>query len=81
VSLIFFSELQYEETTLDIKICSGLFVFGAGVAQSHYDYGLDDRGSIPDRGKGFFSWCLRPDRLWGPYPMGSFPRGQSAAEA
>jgi hypothetical protein len=30
------------------------------------DYGLDDRGSIPDRGKGFFFQPLRPDRLWGP---------------
>jgi hypothetical protein len=30
------------------------------------DYGLDDRGSIPGRGRGFFSQPLRPDRLWGP---------------
>jgi hypothetical protein len=27
---------------------------GAGVAQSVFYYGLDDRGSIPDRGRGFF---------------------------
>jgi hypothetical protein len=27
------------------------------------DYGLDDRGSIPDRGRGFFFYPLRPDRL------------------
>jgi hypothetical protein len=26
------------------------------------DYGLDDRGSIPDRGRGFFFQLLRPDR-------------------
>jgi hypothetical protein len=27
------------------------------------DYGLDDRGSIPDRGRGFFLLSLRPDQL------------------
>jgi hypothetical protein len=27
------------------------------------DYGLDDRGSIPDRGREFFFQPLRPDRL------------------
>jgi hypothetical protein len=30
------------------------------------DYGLDDRGSIPNRDRGFFFQPLRPDRLWGP---------------
>jgi hypothetical protein len=30
-----------------------------------FDHGLDDRGSIPDRGRGFFLWLLRSDRLWG----------------
>jgi hypothetical protein len=30
------------------------------------DYGMDDRGSIPGRGKGFFFRLLCPDRLWGP---------------
>jgi hypothetical protein len=45
------------------------------------DYGLDDRGSILDRGRGFFVLSLRPGRLWGPpSPLsngyrGSFPRG------
>jgi hypothetical protein len=29
-------------------------------------YGLDGRGSIPDRGKEFFSAAQRPDRLWCP---------------
>jgi hypothetical protein len=29
------------------------------------DYGLDDRVSIPDRGRGFFFQPLRPDWLWG----------------
>jgi hypothetical protein len=29
-------------------------------------YGLEDRGSIPGRGKRFFSSPQRPDRLWGP---------------
>jgi hypothetical protein len=27
---------------------------GAAVVQAVSDYGLDDRGSIPDRGRGFF---------------------------
>jgi hypothetical protein len=48
------------------------------------DYELDDRGSIPDRGREFFFWPLRPDRLWGPPSLlsngywgtgGSFPGG------
>jgi hypothetical protein len=28
-------------------------------------WGLDGRGSIPDRGKKFFATPQRPDRLWG----------------
>jgi hypothetical protein len=45
------------------------------------DYRLDDRGSIPDTGRGFFFLPLRPDRLWGPPSLlsngyqGSFPWG------
>jgi hypothetical protein len=45
------------------------------------DYGLDDRGSIPGRVKGFILYPLCPDRLWGPPSLlyngyrGSFPRG------
>jgi hypothetical protein len=36
------------------------------------DYGLDDRGSVPDRGRG----PLRPDRLWGPpNPLSNGYRG------
>jgi hypothetical protein len=51
------------------------------------DYGLDDRGSIPGRGKGFFLYPLCPDGLWGPPSLlyngyrGSFPGGKSAAGA
>jgi hypothetical protein len=47
------------------------------------DYGLDDRGSIPDRGRGFFLQPLRPDRLWGQPSLlysgyrGSFPGGKA----
>jgi hypothetical protein len=46
------------------------------------DYGLDDRGSIPDRGRGFFFSPLRPDWLWGPPSLlfngywGPFPGGE-----
>jgi hypothetical protein len=29
------------------------------------DYRLYDRGLIPDRGRGFLFWPMRPDRLWG----------------
>jgi hypothetical protein len=45
------------------------------------DCGLDDWGSIPDRGRRFFFYPLRQDRLWGPPSLlyngyrGSFPRG------
>jgi hypothetical protein len=45
------------------------------------DYGLNDRGSIPDRRREFFFWLVRPDRLWGPPSLlfngycGSLPRG------
>jgi hypothetical protein len=53
---------------------------GAGVAQYSDDYGLDDRGSIPDRGKkGYFFSPPRLDGFWGPSSFlargyrGSFP--------
>jgi hypothetical protein len=45
------------------------------------DCGLDDRGSMSGRGKGFFLYPLRPDRLWGPPSLlyngyrGYFPPG------
>jgi hypothetical protein len=32
-------------------------------------YGLDDQGSIPDRGKIFFSSPQRPDWFWGPLSL------------
>jgi hypothetical protein len=47
------------------------------------DYGLDDWGSIPGRGRGFFLWPLHPDQLWGPPSLctvgtgGPFPGGKS----
>jgi hypothetical protein len=47
-------------------------------------YGLEDRGSIPGRGKRFFSTAKRPDPLWGhsaSSPMGTgnrFPGGKAA---
>jgi hypothetical protein len=47
------------------------------------DYGLDDRGSIPGRGKGFFLQPVCPDRL-GAHPAsstmgtgGPFPGGKA----
>jgi hypothetical protein len=47
------------------------------------DYGLDDRGSIPDKGRRFFFQPLRPDRLWtmgtgGPVPEGKVRPGRDA---
>jgi hypothetical protein len=48
------------------------------------DYGLDDRGSIPYRGRGFFFLLLRPDRLWGPpspFPGGKVRPGRDADHA
>jgi hypothetical protein len=42
------------------------------------DYGLDDRGSIPDRGRGFFFYPLRPDRLWdSPSLLSNVHRGKT----
>jgi hypothetical protein len=44
-------------------------------------YRLGERGSMPDRIRGFFLYRLRPDRLWGPPSLlyigysGLFPRG------
>jgi hypothetical protein len=46
------------------------------------DYRLDDRGSIPERGKGFFLCPQWPDQLWGPPSLlsngyrWSFPGGE-----
>jgi hypothetical protein len=37
------------------------------------DYGLDDRGPIPDRGRDFYSGF--PDRFWGPPSLLSYPMG------
>jgi hypothetical protein len=39
------------------------------------DYGLDGRGSIPDRGKRFVCAPQSPDRLWGPPNLSSGYRG------
>jgi hypothetical protein len=58
----------------------------AGIAISiATGYGLDGRGSIPDRGKRFFPIPQRPDRLWGPpnllnsgYWGVTFPGGKAA---
>jgi hypothetical protein len=47
------------------------------------DYGLDDRGSIPDRGRGFFLYlCIQTGSGAHPasYPMGTggpFPAGKA----
>jgi hypothetical protein len=49
-------------STDDIQDCYVFLSSGSIVS----DYGLDDRGLIPGRGKGFFLYPLCPDRLWGP---------------
>jgi hypothetical protein len=45
------------------------------------DYGLDDWGSIPDRGRGFLFKPLHPDWLWSPMGFngywGLFPWGKA----
>jgi hypothetical protein len=48
------------------------------------NYGLDNRGSIRDRGREFFFSPLHPDQLWGPpshlyngYGGGSFLRDKA----
>jgi hypothetical protein len=46
-------------------------------------YGLDERGSIPDRDKRLFSPPCPPDRLWGPPTLlantqGRLPPGREA---
>jgi hypothetical protein len=46
----------------------GVTVFGTGITQSIWwlGYGLDDRDSIPVRGRDFFISPPHPDWLWGP---------------
>jgi hypothetical protein len=54
----------FEESQEQSELCFNYFLLqisqifpqlGAAVAQSvQCDYGLDERGSIPDRGRGFF---------------------------
>jgi hypothetical protein len=39
------------------------------------DYGLDDQGSIPDGGRGFFLQPLRPDRFCPTQPPVQWERG------
>jgi hypothetical protein len=60
ISLLF---LQNKEIRLQIRIYVKL---GVGIVSVAMGYGLDCRGSIPGRGKRFFSILQCPDRLWGP---------------
>jgi hypothetical protein len=63
-----------------MTVCLLLWSQGSSVSIVS-ECGLDDQGSIPDRGRGFFLQPLPPDRLWGPPNLlyngyrGSFPRG------
>jgi hypothetical protein len=50
---------QYELTKLEMRFLR----WSVSIVS---DYALDDRCSIPGRGKGFFFRPLRPDRLWDP---------------
>jgi hypothetical protein len=45
-----------------MQICFILYYLTMG-------YGLDCRGSIPSRGKRFFSTPQRPDRIWDPHSL------------
>jgi hypothetical protein len=57
------------------------FLSSVGIATG---YGLDGRGSISDRGKGFVSTAQRPDLFWGILSLLSsghrvlFPGGKAA---
>jgi hypothetical protein len=67
-----FKYLNYFFLNIGSRVSSGSIVS---------DCGLDDRGSIPGGGKGFFLYPLCPDRLWVPPSLlyngyrGSFPQG------
>jgi hypothetical protein len=60
-------KVRHNEEVCTLKE-SILFCCGAGIAQSvqRLRYGLEGKGSIPNRGKIFFSTPKNPDRLWGP---------------
>jgi hypothetical protein len=73
-----------------IYICNRIITSGTGGCGSRGSsvsivtgYGLDNWGSVPNRGRVFFFQSLRPDRLWGPLSLlsngywGSFPRGKA----
>jgi hypothetical protein len=49
-AIIFSAELLSSQPNLKYET----YVVGARVAQAVSDYGLDDQGSIPDRGRGLF---------------------------
>jgi hypothetical protein len=72
--IVFIFGKDYELMGNIIKACSGSIVS---------DYGRDDRGSSPDRGRGFFFKPLRLDQLCGPPSLlsngywGSFPGGKA----
>jgi hypothetical protein len=57
-------------------------ILRVGIAQA-MDYGLDSRGSIPDKGKRFSSTPQRQNRLWCPLSLltighrGSFPEDKA----
>jgi hypothetical protein len=76
--------LHYVPTTLGVQSWREIISGGTRTkeVECHWTRRPGNRGSIPGRGRGFFLYPLRPDRLWGhpaSYPTGtggSFPEGK-----
>jgi hypothetical protein len=64
ISIHMFSKIALEQ--LLIQFTTGHGRSWGSLVSTVSDYGLDDQGLIPSKGKGFCFQPLRPDQLWGP---------------